>query len=74
MAINIEKILTISATEWFEMNGKNPREYEARGVHSDESKVPEALAEVVPSKAEVVVGYRYYGVYVAGTALIPIKR
>ena len=89
MAIDIERILTISATEWFGMNKKKPSEYEARGVHSrDEcmSQVVREFAKRVPSEAEVVVEYRFSSatagasggmvamVYASGTALILRKK
>jgi len=88
MAVDIEKILTISAREWFEMNEKKPSKYEARGVHHIGVMASSALsdfAEKVPTEAEVVVGYRSTSAtsgasggmsamtYYYGTALIPRK-
>lgn len=88
MAISIEKILTISATEWFEMNDRKPSEYEARGVHNDGTMTHglEEFAEKVPTEAEVVIGYRSTSAtsgssggmsamtYRYGTVLIPRKK
>ncbi len=59
MTIGIEKILTISAKEWFEITGKNPNEYEAQGVHYDcMHSFPEDVLKKTPSEVEVVVGCR----------------
>ncbi|HLC53040.1 MAG TPA: hypothetical protein VJK03_00710 [Candidatus Nanoarchaeia archaeon] len=83
MAIDIERILTISATEWFGMNKKKPSEYEARGIHCHEDPylVTEKFAKRVPSEAEVVVGYRvsssaagHNPAIASGTALILRKK
>jgi len=75
MAIELEKILTISASEYCEMNGKQLKDYLPKGVQGE----PENLQ--VPDDTEVVVSYqiRYAGTrttihkYGMGTALIPKK-
>ena len=88
MAIDVEKILTVSAKEWCEMNDKKLNEYEARGVHSDGGMRfrLEGFAKEVPTEAEVVIGYRNTSaasgnsgnigavMYSYGTALIPRKK
>jgi len=70
MAIKLEKILTISATEWFSISGKSPGDFEAVGVHiggEEVSSIPTSnhcrntitrFAEQVPDNTMVVVGYR----------------
>lgn len=87
MAITTEKILTISAEDWFRMNNKEPYKYEARGVHSNGimDSVLEKFAKEVPSESEVVVDYRLSSAtcgtsggmtektYACGTALIHKK-
>jgi len=75
MAIDIEKILTISASEYVEMSGRSLRDYEASGVHTSSiNDIEKNFARLVPDGVEVVVGYRmslsegYAAAY--GTALI----
>jgi hypothetical protein len=84
MAIDRSKILTISASEWFEMTGEDARHYEPRGVHCEDvtRDISEGFASKVPSSAKVVVNYRHssssFGssssisprTYASGTALI----
>lgn len=89
MAINLERVLTISATEWFAISGKSPTEYRVMGIHSNVGNMDFAMkqfAEAVPSCAEVVVGYKITSAsaghysnlrdssYACGTALIPKKE
>ena len=81
MAINIEKILTISARDWAEINGVRLRDYEAQGVHENSFIIDilKKFSEKVPAEAEVVIDYRvssagdstYTRAYACGTALIP---
>jgi len=69
MAINIDKILTISAEE-YAMNKKTAlSNYNLIGVHSKGSV--EDFAEVVQNNAEVVVNYK--ATCCSGTALVPKK-
>lgn len=84
MAMNIEKILNISAKEWFEITGKKPTEYQVLGVHaiSRIASINDLKLEF-PPEAEVVVGYTIRNItrptagcseiYAYGTALIPKK-
>jgi hypothetical protein len=76
----LERILTVSATEYVSTRQAEPNmlKYDMVGVHaSTTGKEPIAkyFATVVPSNAEVVVGYRFSvsdGTRIAsGTALIP---
>jgi len=86
MGINIEKILTISAGDWFKMNNKNPKDYKPVGIHTrtdcgDFDSFGEAIKDFskeTPKKTEVVVDYKAeiipsvacYVAYLYGTALI----
>jgi hypothetical protein len=58
----LEKILTISATEYCEMSGKNLSRYKAVGVHDDSMSYwgdpTEHFSGFVPAEAEVVVNYQ----------------
>jgi len=83
MSIELEKILTISAKEWFDATGKDPKNYEARGIHdySNDSYPILSFSKAVPSDAEIVVKYqeniRGFLLTCAnahGTALIPKKK
>jgi len=75
MGIDLEKILTISASEYCLMVGKPLDAYLPKGVHGG----PTGLD--VPDRTEVVVNYRLKLIwngeeteeYGAGTALIPKK-
>ena len=82
MAIELEKILTISLGEYCASVNKKPTDYRLMGVHIElkettdafrESEVEliERFADVVPSKVEVVIEYRSNGsiAYVKTTAL-----
>ena len=89
MPIPLEKILTVSASEYCQSVGKELKEYELKGVHLETGKevlFQKEFAQIVPSDAEVVVGYqmgieaaggllaRYTALYGSGTALIPRKE
>ena len=59
----IEKILTISATEWFNISGGNPRCYDAVGVHDfynglGSHDVMLDFIRKIPETSEVVVNYK----------------
>ena len=85
MAINLDKILTISARDYCEMNEKDIRNYEAVGLHyalfAGGLKIYSFVAERVPEKAEIVVDFIHSVggsascegtvCYASGTALIP---
>lgn len=82
MSFSPDKILTISARDYVEMQGKRLCDYDAQGVHAVEELSclgQNYFMKLVPTNAEVVVDYRvaaagksYSGVYSAsGTALIP---
>ncbi len=65
MAINLNKILTISPQEWSEISGKNLRDYNVVGIQYQvvldlhfNSAFTNEFSERVPDKAEVVVGYK----------------
>ena len=87
MTINIEKILAISATEWFKINKKEPTEYEVYGIHCEEfaQYVLREFVKKVPTEAEIVVNYGITSApcgnpfntscytHASGTALIPKK-
>jgi len=77
MKFPLEKILTISARDYCEMNGKYLVDYTAKGIHVNEHdyKVMESFLKQIPADAEVVVEYRAAGgnrwAWANGTALIP---
>jgi len=64
MAIELEKILTISARDYCEINGKDLNEYEAKGVHFNPEndlrcgELTKSFAKIVQKEAEVIVDYR----------------
>ena len=69
-----EKILSISADEYFKMTGKNPRGYTPVGVHVAErcksnffvdgyNKVSDLFKNRIPENTEVVVGYSQTLIY-----------
>ncbi|MBI2451828.1 hypothetical protein HYV50_01980 [Candidatus Pacearchaeota archaeon] len=83
----LEKILTISAREYCEMQGKDLSDYEPVGVHYYEGRSGEAnqglinFAKTVPKGTEVIVSYsartiniNFCVVALQGTALIPKKE
>lgn len=90
MAINIDKILTISARDYADLVGKKLEDYEAVGMHITEiisagtmfERLTEEFASRVQKEVEVVVDYKasiggreYNFIYhVSGTALIPKKK
>jgi hypothetical protein len=85
MAISIDKVLSMSAKDWSTMTGKELKNYEAKGIHSDSCMISalKEFAENVPKKAEVVVDYKFTSategssggmsamMYCSGVALIP---
>lgn len=58
----LEKILTISASEYSQMSGKNLSEYIPVGVHADSINYwvdpTDYFASFVPKEAEIVVNYQ----------------
>lgn len=85
MSFELEKILTLSAKDYCDMNGKKITDFEPKGIHIRitfahiESKEPLLIfAERIPSATEIVVNYTattnnsYY--YASGVALIPKKN
>ena len=90
MAIDVEKILTISVREYCEMMNKQLNNYKPRGIFSREGDISE-FAKKVPNEAEVVIDYRYssagstesanlnwvssrFSYFQHGTALIPKNK
>ena len=81
MTIDLEKILSISAKEWFEITGKKPTEYKVLGVHAifqfnsiDDLKLESPSAEVIVGYKTRIITTPNAGcskIYVYGTALIP---
>ena len=66
MAISLDKILTISAREWCESNGKSLKDYKMVGITSSgiifsdcfSADAPkERLAQEVPGNAKIVTDY-----------------
>jgi len=71
MAISLEKILTISADEWFKITNREVSNYKVKGVHiviseHEADGVHSRFAFQVPNDAEVVVSYRS-DIVLAGT-------
>lgn len=66
MAFDLEKILTISAGDYCQIQGKSLADYEAKGFHflvkdiKDGTKLGELLKAYVPKEAEVIVEFRPY--------------
>jgi len=62
----LEKILTISAREWYDMYGKKLDDYEAKGIHYEvydmefNKQLSKEFASQVPNNAEVVVAYKFF--------------
>lgn len=61
----LEKVLTLSATDWALMTGKDLRDFQPKGVHTFSTGPSSAMMTPldgfilgVPSDAVVVVGYR----------------
>jgi hypothetical protein len=70
MAIDIEKILTVTATEYCESVGKPLSDYLLVGVHGCHNI--REFSEEVPDGADVIVNHRLdYPGYHYGTALVP---
>lgn len=67
MTFPLEKILTISAREYAEINRKALSDYDAIGVQSIGNpycgSIHEHFAKSVPANAEIVVGYRTNHLY-----------
>lgn len=82
MAISVEKILTISAKDWFEMMETPAKAYKPVGVHystisgtGEVKDINKEFAKIVPDEADVVVNYYVFGErYAYGTALIPKRE
>mgnify|MGYP001590781838 CR=1 FL=1 len=60
----LEKILTITPSEFCSSKGKELKDYEMRGVHVDDdleyaAPLISRFQEKVPSNAEVVVSFQY---------------
>lgn len=79
MAISLDKILTMSAKEWINLEGEQLTRYTPKGVHV-RGNIKE-FAEAVPSNASVVVSYRFFEIKgeepnycSSGVALIPQSR
>ncbi len=75
MAIDISKILTISASEYVESKSRKLSDYKYLGVHLNTFEGIKDFSDKVPGIAEVVVGYfvtsrRTFELH-RGTALIP---
>lgn len=84
--IDIEQILTISATEYCRSENTSITDYDFMGIHVEKStyysnpRPEKVLAKNVPKGTEAVVGYHFFmnpqadKLYVGGTALIPKKK
>ena len=75
----LDRILTVSVTEYCASMGKEPRNYKLSGIHVDDNDSPfnasliERFREKVPRSTEVVVSFKY-AVALAGSltgALLP---
>lgn len=85
MAISLDKVLTISAKEWFDITGNDKRNYEPIGVQvqftNPQLSIHQVFADNTPN-AEVVIAYQAFicrfcetGLYgiAQGTALVRKK-
>lgn len=74
----LEKILTVSARDYCEYEGKKLSDYVMQGVHCEEDIARISyFVKMVPKQTEVVVDYKFckgrYTYLKSGTALIPKK-
>ncbi|HUW43812.1 MAG TPA: hypothetical protein VMV95_02545 [Bacillota bacterium] len=76
MTFPLEKILTISAADWFLIKEKNPEDYVAKGIHSDGYPWNEDFQKEIPENTEIIVNFEICQGNLgasSGTALIPKK-
>lgn len=75
--IPLEKILTISATEYCIMEGKSLQDYVSKGVRSEDTEklnVPEGTEVVVAFQRTIFSSLGDIYSFGIGTALIPKKK